>query len=236
METIKTFIQSTFNFLPKSTTKLNSDKAPVLDSEGLLLPNKAALDSIKIPSITHVIIGKSTTGKTSVFCALTEQKMGDLVQQYGETNYWAKVVACPTKSLQKCWDTAMHIAMSYLVHANVVILVFSLADAGSFDYLKERIGYIKNLAKKDCEFLLVGTHRDCKIQSGELEHQETGPAELSQKAEEFAIENGMMYIEFSTKVPEDAMLLRAKLQEVSDKYLATTKNPNMIREFMADVE
>ena len=104
------------------------------------------------------------------------------------------------------------ISRQYLSGTNIIVLEFDVNRRGPFENLATWIEKAKNVIKDNyVEWLLIGNKNDLKCR-----------AVMQCEAEEFALEHGMFYLDYSAKL-DSGTIIRAKLEEVVEKYLSTKK-------------
>ena len=95
--------------------------------------------------------------------------------------------------------------------AGIVIIVFDVTNRDSFNKVKQYVEIARKKTTNDVEILLVGNKNDLPNRVVSVE-----------EAEQLATELGMFYLDTSAKL-DSGTIIRAKLEEVVEKYLSTKK-------------
>eukprot|EP00755_Sulcionema_specki_P017836 Sspe_Gene.65352::Locus_38697_Transcript_1_1_Confidence_1.000_Length_728::g.65352::m.65352/K07910/RAB18; Ras-related protein Rab-18 len=166
-----------------------------------------------------LLVGDSGVGKSSILLRFTEDVFEDDIGATIGVDFKVKYLNVKGKRLKlTVWDTAGQerfrtITSSYYRGAHGVILVYDVTDRESFDHLSTWLGEVEsyktfpNMVK-----LLVGNKLDL-VNGSDARMDRAVPQAL---AEEFARDNGMMWIEVSAKTKEG--ILQA-FSEMASKIL-----------------
>ena len=168
-------------------------------------------ESIKKKKIIRgLIVGKDAVGKSSILSRLTDDKF---VDRYDATIGVEFGSISPQEKDYKLqvWDTAgkeafRSITRSYYRGAMVVFIVFDVTSRESFDMVYTFMEEVKSHSDTPNMMMLIAHKTD-------LPNRKVSTDE----GEQFAIDNRMMYLEYSS-LANNCTILRQKVYELVDKY------------------
>ena len=172
------------------------------------------MQSTDIHIVKVVIIGDAGTGKTSLLLRAADDVFSESYITTIGVDFKIRSDEASNIKLQ-IWDTAGQerfrtITTSYYKGAGVFIIVFDVTNRESFESVANNwIPQIKTLTDpaKACPILLVGNKADLPNRAVQLA-----------EAENFAFNNHMMYLDFSSKDGKEAEVFE-KFKEVALKSL-----------------
>lgn len=183
----------------------------VLDKENIIKNKNKDLNNknnqeIKNIEFEVILVGESNVGKTSIFKKFIDDTFSDTLACTINIDYKVKSIKINENLIVdlKIYDTAGQekfkaLTKKYYQNANGVILVFDLTDENSFTKLNKWVNDINDNAG-NVEVILVGNKSD-------LENRKVSEA----KAQIFAKEKKMKYIETSAKEGKNILLLFEEL-------------------------
>ena len=157
-------------------------------------------------------IGDSRVGKSNVLLRITDDKF---ITQHDPTIgvEFGAFVSQDGKYKIQIWDTAgqesfRSITRAYYRGCSLIVFVFDLTDRASFEHIT---GWIEDVKKaidpaNPCGLLLIGNKNDL-VEKRAVSQEE---------AENFALANNMMYLDFSAKNGSQVEI-REKIQELALK-------------------
>lgn len=183
----------------------------VLDKENIIKNKNKDLNNknnqeIKNIEFEVILVGESNVGKTSIFKKFIDDTFSDTLACTINIDYKVKSIKINENLIVdlKIYDTAGQekfkaLTKKYYQNANGVILVFDLTDENSFTKLNKWVNDINDNAG-NVEVILVGNKSD-------LENRKVSET----KAQIFAKEKKMKYIETSAKEGKNILLLFEEL-------------------------
>jgi small GTP-binding protein len=126
-----------------------------------------------------LIIGNSSSGKTSILLRYSKGQFSDLVAGTIGVDYQAQAYDRGGKKYYlNIWDTAgqerfKHIISAYYRDAHAVVLVFDLHDYKSFEAIDRWHSLVLENTNKDVLFILVGNKSDLVHMVTQTEIQQT---------------------------------------------------------------
>ena len=183
----------------------------VLDKENIIKNKNKDLNNknnqeIKYIEFEVILVGESNVGKTSIFKKFIDDTFSDTLACTINIDYRVKSIKINENLIVdlKIYDTAGQekfkaLTKKYYQNANGVILVFDLTDENSFTKLNKWVNDINDNAG-NVEVILVGNKSD-------LENRKVSET----KAQIFAKEKKMKYIETSAKEGKNILLLFEEL-------------------------
>ena len=183
----------------------------VLDKENIIKNKNKDLNNknnqeIKNIEFEVILVGESNVGKTSIFKKFIDDTFSDTLACTINIDYRVKSIKINENLIVdlKIYDTAGQekfkaLTKKYYQNANGVILVFDLTDENSFTKLNKWVNDINDNAG-NVEVILVGNKSD-------LENRKVSET----KAQIFAKEKKMKYIETSAKEGKNILLLFEEL-------------------------
>eukprot|EP01080_Neovahlkampfia_damariscottae_P005109 gene5109-8707_t len=146
-----------------------------------------------------VLLGQAAVGKSSVVLRYVEEKYRENNESTMGASYLTKsiVLEDKTKIQISIWDTAgqeryKSLAPMYYRDANCALVVFDLCDYDSFKTAQQ---WVRDL-KRDCVKALVGNKLD-------LARDENQRKVQTKEAQNFALEQTLIYAEVSAKLDEN---------------------------------
>ena len=183
----------------------------VLDKENIIKNKNKDLNNknnqeIKNIEFEVILVGESNVGKTSIFKKFIDDTFSDTLACTINIDYKVKSIKINENLIVdlKIYDTAGQekfkaLTKKYYQNSNGVILVFDLTDENSFTKLNKWVNDINDNAG-NVEVILVGNKSD-------LENRKVSET----KAQIFAKEKKMKYIETSAKEGKNILLLFEEL-------------------------
>jgi len=183
----------------------------VLDKENIIKNKNKDLNNknnqeIKNIEFEVILVGESNVGKTSIFKKFIDDTFSDTLACTINIDYRVKSIKINENLIVdlKIYDTAGQekfkaLTKKYYQNSNGVILVFDLTDENSFTKLNKWVNDINDNAG-NVEVILVGNKSD-------LENRKVSET----KAQIFAKEKKMKYIETSAKEGKNILLLFEEL-------------------------
>ena len=100
---------------------------------------------------------------------------------------------------------------SNLIGARVLVLIFDVCSKDSLNKVEGTVNLARRNSAVEMEILLIGNKNDLPNRVVSVE-----------EAEQFAVKMGLFYLDTSAKL-DSGTIIRAKLEEVVEKYLSTKK-------------
>ena len=168
-----------------------------------------------LPLLKVALVGESGVGKTNLLLRFTKDKFDSNSKSTIGVEFCSK--ATPYAKLQ-IWDTAGQerfstLSSAYYRNSGVAIFVFDITRRTTLEAIPKHLQSFREVVGKDtAELLLIGNKADF------ADRREV----TTEEAENFASNNGMMYLECSAK-DFDKVVFESKIEEVCTKYLVTTQ-------------
>ena len=145
-----------------------------------------------------ILVGNSSVGKTSIIHKFIDRNFEEQITATVSTTFKAKKIKIDpfTEANLKIWDTAgqeryRSLTANYIRGSNGVLVVFDLANKGSFEELDKWMEIIRNvIAENKIEKILVGNKTDLP------EEEKVISDEMATK---YADEHNMKYFSVSAK-------------------------------------
>jgi small GTP-binding protein len=173
----------------------------------------------------YIIIGDSEVGKSSILLQFTEEQFNDTHEMTIGVEMGSRSVQANGKQIKlEIWDTAgqesyLSITRSYYRGADGCLLVFDISSKTSFENLSMWLSEARqNSNNPNLVILMIGNKADL----------ETTRQVSSKEASDFAVANGLQFMELSAKNykdVEDAFVRTASLIDLKkDEYVQARAN------------
>ncbi|KAJ6253609.1 rab2a [Anaeramoeba flamelloides] len=145
-----------------------------------------------------IIIGESGVGKSCILVQLTDHKFDNTEPTLG-ISFKSHILDIDGRTINlRIWDTAgqeqyRSITRSYYRDTQGALVVYDITNLHSFESLSYWVKDAKENSNQEIQMILIGNKKD-------LEHRRKVSKEVAQQ---FADENGMVYIETSAKTAEN---------------------------------
>jgi len=196
--------------------------------------------------LKFVIIGDAAVGKSSLLVRLTDQRFIAKPDPTLGVEFGSKLIAIPeenkTVKLQ-CWDTAgtesfRSITRSYYRGAAGALLVYDVSSRASFEHTRSWLADVREHADPNLTCILVANKVDLCAAEDEgtdiPQSVKSGPRrEVSRaEAEQFAKEEGLLFVEASAKTGENVDLAfeeatRDILKKIKQGVFDDNKSPGV---------
>eukprot|EP01095_Lingulamoeba_sp_RSL-Kostka_P014595 TRINITY_DN641_c0_g1_i1.p1 TRINITY_DN641_c0_g1~~TRINITY_DN641_c0_g1_i1.p1 ORF type:complete len:212 (-),score=63.67 TRINITY_DN641_c0_g1_i1:61-696(-) len=190
---------------------------------------KVNYNTDQYPLVKLVVVGDSFSGKTCLITRYCEDIFNEGNSRTTVADHFAKLQKLEDKTV-KCmiWDTAgqerfLALSAQYFRNAVGALILFDITKEKSFVNVASWLETVKKYSFDDISVILIGAKCD-------LESERTVTTD---RAQLFAEENGLQYLEVSSK--DDINIEEAFVNLLNEVYLPDKLKENRIKDPLIDV-